>query len=140
MPTLNPDKNLFSVAPVGTVVIIGRSGTLKAGLTRENALNLIAWLILSTDAKPVEIAAMLRDACTPTPPVVGKTQSLPPPAVEKQLSPPVQVPPAGTVVKEFIGDIDDEEAAALAQIKPVPSPKPEPARSDNTLEVWGAVK
>lgn len=136
MPTLNPDKNLYSVAPVGNVIIIGRQGTLKAGLTRENVLNLVTWLILSTDAKPEEIAAMMRDACMPTIPIVGKPQN--PPAVEKQLSPPVVVPPAAGNVQAFIGDIDSEEAAALAAVKPTVSVvRTQPTDTETTIEAWG---
>lgn len=96
---LNPDRNHYSVAPVGNNIIIGRVALLKGGLSRENALNLIGWLVLATNAKPEDIKRVLSEASTP----IGKQV---PPAVE---TPKVLVPPVAT----FIGSIDAEEQAAI---------------------------
>jgi len=103
---LNPDRNLYSVAPVGQVVIIGRNNALKGGLSRENALNLIGWLILATNAKPEDITRVLLDASKP----VGAQA----PKVE---APKVSVPP----VAAFIGEIDPEEQAAIDAVKQPPA-------------------
>lgn len=113
---LNPDRNHYSVAPVGGNIIIGRVALLKGGLSRENALNLIGWLVLATNAKPDDIARVLAEASTP----IGKAV---PPAVEP---PKVLVPP----VAAFIGSIDAEEQAAIneaAQAVNAPQPQVPPA-------------
>lgn len=110
---LNPDRNHFSVAPVGNNIIIGRVALLKGGLSRENALNLIGWLVLATNAKPDDITRVLSEASTP----IGK-QVLPP-AVEP---PKVLVPP----VAAFMGSIDAEEQAALDEaVQAVNAPQPQ---------------
>lgn len=116
----NPDKNLFSVAPVGQIVIIGRSVALRGGLSREYALNLATWLLIAANATPEEVKQGIQDAMisTPTPksrPVVGlatvrTVPTLPPPRAEKpeEVSPEV----AGQVTP-FIGQIDPEEAEGI---------------------------
>lgn len=103
---LNPDNNLYSVAPVGNVIVIGRQAALKGGITRESALNLLTWLILSTNAKPEEIAAGIAAAIKPTTAVKPTA-----PAVPK-----IQVPVAGQNVAAFIGEVDPEEQAALDEV------------------------
>jgi hypothetical protein len=103
---LNPDNNLYSVAPVGNVIVIGRQASLKGGLTRDSALNLLTWLILSTNAKPEEIAAGIAAAIKPTTPVKPTVTVLP----------KIQVPVAGQNVAAFIGEIDPEEQAALDEV------------------------
>jgi len=114
---LNPDRNHYSVAPVGNNIIIARVALLKGGLSRENALNLIAWLVLATNANPDEIARVLLDASKP----VGNQ-----PAVE---APKVLVPP----VTAFIGSIDAEEQTALDEAnKPQPQTVPAVAASPKT--------
>lgn len=127
---LNPDKNLYSVGPVGGVVIIARASALKGGMTRDKAMNLIAWLVVATGATPKEIAAELRAANMPTvpvaptvavapvaPPVVAAPVIVAPVAVAPVPGPatPLPIPPkVEEAVKPFIGDVDKEEAAALA--------------------------
>lgn len=101
---LNPDRNHFSVAPVGNSIIIGRAGLLKGGLSRENALNLIGWLVLATNAKPEDIKRVLADASKPT-----KAPQAQPAAEASEVT---KVPPAVTA---FIGSIDPEEKAALQE-------------------------
>jgi len=64
---LQPDRNLYSVAPVGGNIIIGRHIALKGGISREGAINLIAWLCIGTNAKPEDIAAEIRRASEPIP-------------------------------------------------------------------------
>jgi hypothetical protein len=113
---LNPDRNHYSVAPVGNNIIIGRVALLKGGLSRENALNLVGWLVLATNAKPDDIARVLSEASTP----IGK--QILPSAVE---TPKVLVPP----VASFIGSIDPEEQAAIneaAQAVNAPQPQVPP--------------
>lgn len=100
---LNPDKNLYSVAPVGGNIIIGRHIALRGGLSREQALNLLTWLIISTNSSPTEIASLLKDANTAN--SVARAGGVPRP------------PQMGHVdvdnVKQFIGTIDPEEQAAI---------------------------
>lgn len=103
---LNPDNNLYSVAPVGNVIVIGRQAALKGGITRDSALNLLTWLILSTNAKPEEIAAGIAAAIKPTTPVKPTVTVLP----------KIQVPVAGQNVAAFIGEVDPEEQAALDEV------------------------
>lgn len=130
----NPDKNLFSVAPVGQIIIIGRSTSLRGGLSREYALNLATWLLISAGATPEEVRAGIQDAMTGKPADVGKShkalvgaqrtipQAPPPKALAAE---PAEVSPmvAGQVAP-FIGDVDKEEAegikAALPEMPTVP--------------------
>jgi hypothetical protein len=117
----NPDKNLFSVAPVGQIVIIGRSMVLRGGLTREQALNLLTWLIIGTSATPEEIAASVQDSMVGTPnlmrnrPTVASTQramqSPPPKAPVAQAS--EVAPEVSGQVTPYIGPIDAEEAEGI---------------------------
>lgn len=132
----NPDKNLFSVAPVGQIVIIGRSITLRGGLSREHALNLATWLLISANATPEEVKAGIQDAMTPNAVnltgrrVVGLVpqRTVPQP-------PPPQAPKAQEVAPEvagqvapFIGEIDPEEAEGIeAATTPQTGPKAPPA-------------
>lgn len=149
----NPDKNLFSVAPVGHIVIIGRSISLRGGLSREHALNLATWLLISTGATPEEVKASIQDAMTGTPysgkthkTVTGAQRTVPQPAPPK--APPAQtsdVPPeVSGQVTPFIGDIDREEAEAIqAATKPptVPTvgalPKVKPIDPNDVANAWG---
>lgn len=103
---LNPDNNLYSVAPVGNVVIIGRQVALKGGITRDNAINLLTWLILSTNATPEEISSAISAALKPTAQIKPTVTVLP----------KVQVPLAGQNVAAFIGTVDAEEQAALDEV------------------------
>jgi hypothetical protein len=143
---LNPDKNLFSVAPVGSVVIIGRSMVLRGGLTREHALNLATWLLISANATPAEVKANIADAMTETPNLlrnlktnlktVTNARTVPQPAPPK--APPALAsevdPEVSGQVTPFIGTIDAEEAesiqAALVQPgRPDKAPQQAPAAS-----------
>ncbi len=99
---LNTEKNLYSVAPVGHVIVIGRSVALRGGLTREQALNLLSWLIIATGAKPEEIGAIVADASS-----TGKSVK-PALAVMPQVKAPETNDP-----KQFMGEIDKEEQAAI---------------------------
>lgn len=104
---LNPDKNLYSVAPVDSFVIIGRIAALKGRIERPKALNLLAWLMIATNATTEEIRAELKDA---------KTPCLRAPAVESVPAPSnvVAIPQSvQEAVKPFIGDLDSEEVEAL---------------------------
>lgn len=147
--TLNPNHNLFSVAPVGHIIVIGRAGSLKGGLERDRAMNLLGWLVIATGATPSEIrdvikAAHVQPAPVPVAPAGVAVQPrvmAPPPIVRPTPGPgaqPVYAPPkpapvtptvaapiaigaplasvpaAGGVVP-FMGDVDAEEAAALAE-------------------------
>ena len=100
---LNPDKNLYSVAPVGGNIIVGRFNTLKASMTRDQAMNLLTWLIISTKTNPKEIAEVMAEVCTPNMP------SRPKPVVVPKPPEPVNL----GEVETFIGNIDPEEQAAL---------------------------
>lgn len=133
----NPDKNLFSVAPVGQIVIIGRSTSLRGGLTREYALNLATWLLIAANATPEEVKAGIQDAMTPNAlnltgrrvvglPTARTVPQPPPPQAPKQAA---EVPPevAGQVTP-FIGQIDPEEADGIAAaLPPQTGPKAPPA-------------
>ena len=149
----NPDKNLFSVAPVGNIVIIGRAVSLRGGITREYALNLATWLLISAKVSPAELRASIQDAMTGTPnagttrktmPAQGRTvpQPPPPPAPPAKASDvPAEV--AGQVAP-FIGEIDPEEAAALAEAKPTETtvnPKTDTkipvVNPDDVANAWG---
>lgn len=117
MPPLNPDRNHFSVAPVGNVIIIGRHTALKGGLSRESALNLLGWLVIATGASPQEIKLQIALAQTPT----GAT----PPVI--RAVPPMPTAPQTVQAAEletFVGQVDDEEKAALdsAGVQIAPSP------------------
>jgi hypothetical protein len=105
---LNPDKNLYSVAPIGNVIVIGRQISLRGGLVRDQALNLLSCLIIATNASPDEIGACIGDICT-----TGKT--LP-------RSPTLPVNP----VAAFIGEIDPEEQAAIDSIVQQPQAATQP--------------
>ena len=128
----NPDKNLFSVAPVGQIVIIGRSMVLRGGLSREHAMNLATWLLIASNATPEEVQAGIQDAMTPNAVnltgrrVVGlptaRTVKQPP---QPQAPKPVAVAPevAGQFTP-FIGEIDPEEAEGIqAATTPQTGPK-----------------
>lgn len=67
---LNPVWNQFNVAPVGPIIMVGHKRALSGGITRESALNLIAWLSIACEATPEEIAAEIAKAHTPTPAMV----------------------------------------------------------------------
>lgn len=120
---LNPDKNLYSVAPVGNAIIIGRQIALKGGITRDSALNLIAWLVIATNAKPEEIARGIQDANEPTIRGVSAISVAPvlsvavPTDAQTTIVPTapavsgVEVPP---VVAEFMGAVSEEEKKALS--------------------------
>lgn len=114
---LNPDNNLYSVAPVGHVIVIGRQAALKGGITRDSAVNLLAWLILSTNAKPDEIGAAIAKAFKPTAPAAA-----PPAAIVSRFQVPANVAPspplpvAGQNVAAFIGEVDPEEQQALDEV------------------------
>jgi hypothetical protein len=139
---LNPNHNLFSVAPVGNVVVIGRHMAVKT-LERPRAMNLLAWLVIATGAKPEEVAALIREANTapaapvvmspppimrPTPgPGAQPARSLPAPAAAAPVpatvpeappnapgSPPLR-PDVAAAATPFVGTIDAEEKAALAE-------------------------
>lgn len=158
---LNPDKNLFSVAPVGQIVIIGRSVALRGGLSREYALNLATWLLIAANAKPEEIKASIADAMTPTKVnltgrrVVGlpTARTVPQPPPPKAPAVPAEVPAevAGQVTP-FIGEIDAEEGEAIqAATTPQTGPKAPTAQAatsggpkiavvdtDSLASAWGA--
>jgi hypothetical protein len=139
---LNPDKNLFSVAPVGSIVIIGRSMGLRGGLTREHALNLATWLLISANATPAEVKASIADAMTGTPNLLrnlktvtnGRTVPQPPPPKAPPALASEVAPEVSGQVTPFIGTIDAEEAegiqAALVQPgRPDKAPQQAPAES-----------
>jgi hypothetical protein len=104
---LNPDKNLYSVAPVGPTVIIGRISAVKGGIERKRAINLLAWLMIATNATGEEIRAELKDAKTATgqAPAAGTLEP-----TANLVSIPQSTQEA---VRPFIGDIDGEESEAL---------------------------
>lgn len=144
---LNPDKNLFSVAPVGHIVIIGRNGALKGGLSRKQAINLLAWLTISTGASPDEIAAEIEDAnnltvMSPAPRLPKK--EVPRPAIAATIRP--GQPPVENV-QAFIGEIDSEEQAAIdaamtgetkrTALAVDKAPKVEPVDIDKLKKSWG---
>lgn len=152
MPQFNPDKNLYSVAPVGQIVIIGRSMVLRGGMTRAQALNLATWLIIAADAGPEQLAASIAD-CT-----VGSTKGpghavMPlPPRTAPQPAPPKAteaVPVAPEVagqVTPFIGELDAEEKeaiqAAVTQVQSQgqrPSPKVPVIDAEEFGAKWGGL-
>jgi hypothetical protein len=112
---LNPDKNLYSVAPVGHIVIIGRSLSLRGGMSREQAINLLTWLIISTSATPEEIKAGLDDAMT------GTVR----PGQRNAVNVPKAVARVAAEVAPFVGTLDPDEVAAIdaaVQAQPVAQP------------------
>lgn len=111
--SLNPDRNLYSVAPVGNVIVIGRNMALRGGLTRENAINLIAWLAIATNAKPEEISAEIRSASTSIPKAEPKAAVARPPAAALHVANPAEV--ASRKAEPFIESVDNEEVAAIAE-------------------------
>ena len=153
MPDFNPDKNLFSVAPIGSIVVIGRSNALKGGITRDYAINLLGWLVIATGATPEEISACLTDAVTKTP------QGLTPRCTIPQVAPSINPKTATSVAPEvvgqvsrFIGEIDVEEAEAIKaampqagkpvirqQVPPPPSIQVKPV-SPETLSPWKGLR
>jgi hypothetical protein len=102
--SLNPDKNLYSVAPVGPNIIIGRQMCLKGGLDRKRAINLLAWLMIATKATGAEIRAELKDATTAT----GQAPAVEGPTNVVGISSATQ-----EAVRPFIGSVDAEEQEAL---------------------------
>src|SRR5512137_1626594 len=117
----NPDKNLFSVAPVGQIVIIGRSMVLRGGLSREHAMNLATWLLIAANATPEEVKAGIQDAMTPNAVYLmgrrvtglpARTVPQPPPPQTPRQPQPVAPEVAGQVAP-FIGEIDPEEAEGI---------------------------
>lgn len=105
--SLNPDKNLYSVAPVGQTIIIGRQMCLKGGLERKRAINLLAWLMIATKATGEEIRAELKDA---TLPIVSPSEPIESPSNVVGISSSVQ-----EAVKPYIGNLDAEEQEALLE-------------------------
>ena len=102
---LNPEKNHYSVAPVESFVIIGRIAALKGRIERGNAINLLAWLMIATNATTDEIRAELKAA---------KQPSAQAPAPIEAPSNVVAIPQSvQQAVAPFIGSIDSEEAEAL---------------------------
>jgi len=98
---LNPDMNLFSVAPIGHIIMIGRANALKGGLSREYAINLLTWLTIATGANPEEICEEIAKACTETAGVTVRS-----PAVRNLNGAPKEA-------IAYIGDIDAEEKEAI---------------------------
>ena len=84
--------------------MIGRHGPLRGGLSRENAINLLTWLVIATKATDEEIAAELKEA-------------LKMPPVAPQRAPVVSLPPRvqATIeeLKTYVGDLDSEEKASV---------------------------
>lgn len=64
MKQFDPQMNLYSVAPIGENVYIGRNAVLRGGLARKSALNLAVWLIVATGATPEEIRRLLASYTT----------------------------------------------------------------------------
>lgn len=147
MPQFNPDKNLFSVAPIGQIVIIGRAITLRGGMTREHALNLATWLIIASDSTPDQIAASIADAMVPTPskgqghptmPMPGRTvPQAPPPRAVLNTASPVAPEVAGQVTP-FIGTLDGEETEAIVSAVQSQGQKPGPKVPVIDAEEFGA--
>lgn len=59
---LDPNHNLFSVAPIGPNIMIARSAALKGAIARDRALNLIGWLVIATGATRKEILDVIKAA------------------------------------------------------------------------------
>lgn len=68
---LNPHWNRYNVAPVNGIIIIGHRRAMHSGLTRENAINLLAWLTIATEATAEEIAREMEQAMQDTPAAVS---------------------------------------------------------------------
>lgn len=122
MPQFNPDKNLYSVAPVGQVVIIGRSMVLRGGMTRAQALNLATWLVIAAEATPDQLVASIRDCMVASPargpghavmPLPARTAPQPPPPRATPAEAQPVAPEVAGQVTPFIGEIDAEEKAAI---------------------------
>lgn len=122
MAHFNPDKNLYSVAPVGQIVIIGRSMVLRGGMTREQALNLATWLIIAADATPDQVAAGIADCMVDTlrkgagktvMPLPARTAPQPAPPLAKPQEAQAVAPEVSGQVTPFIGDLDAEEKEAV---------------------------
>lgn len=129
---LNPDRNLYSVGDIGPNIVIARSIALRGGLTRENCLNLTAWLIIAGRFTPEELRAEIAKASQPIPkapqlsPTLAKAPSalpgpaIPPPGPQAPAAPPapaVAPPIAPEVLAQVaptMGELDPEEAAAVA--------------------------
>lgn len=150
---LNPDRNLYSVAPVGNAIVIGRVMALKGGLDRERVVNLIAWLTIATGAKPGEIAAEIAKAQTAVPqakpvaiaemPMVMSGPARLPEFKPKEGAAHLAIPSeiAGKVTP-FIGRIDPEEKAAIdAAVQEVGERlrETEPIDADKLADFWAKV-
>jgi hypothetical protein len=70
---LNPNWNQYNVAPIGDIIVVGHARALKGGITREAAINLIAWLSIAANAGPEEIADEIDKAHTETPELIHPT-------------------------------------------------------------------
>lgn len=70
---LNPNWNQYNVAPIGDIIVVGHARALKGGITREAAINLIAWLSIAANADPDEIADEIDKAHTETPELIHPT-------------------------------------------------------------------
>lgn len=123
---LDPNHNLFSVAPVGNSVVIGRHSALKAGLERDRVLNLIGWLVIASGAKPEEIHAVIAVA-NAAKEVQGPKQGEETKDVVAPRSAASVV--AGEAARPFIGDVDPQEKAAIDAAV---------AKAKNDLETMGA--
>jgi hypothetical protein len=75
---LNPIWNTYAVAPVGANIVIGHKRALHSGISRESAINLIAWLTIAAQATPEEIAAELAKANSATPHALPPGQRIAP--------------------------------------------------------------
>lgn len=148
----NPDKNLFSVAPVGGIIIVGHSMALRGGLTRERALNLATWLLIATNATPKDIKEGIAEAMTPTGTAkpVGGRAPVPKEILDKiaaKLGKKLEdaataegAPnPLESQVAPFIGSVDAEEAASIADAVPSVSATPttQAVIPDDVAKAWG---
>jgi hypothetical protein len=127
---LDPSKNLYNVAPVGGIVVIGRSASLKTGLTHEQVLNLVAWLVLSGQVSRQELESELSRAVSPTfiDPIVdqvslmrdGESEAI---GREVEASPavPVEPPPSAqpAIKRMFVTMAKDGTATVTTQQPPI---------------------
>lgn len=155
MPQFNPDKNLYSVAPVGQIVIIGRSMVLRGGMTREQALNLATWLIIAADATPDQVAASIAGSMVGSAPkgpgkavmpLQPRTAPQPAPPRANPLEAQAVAPEVSGQVTPFIGTIDAEEAeaidAAVVQVQSQgqkPGPKIPVIDAEEFGQKWGGL-
>jgi hypothetical protein len=101
---LNPTWNQFNVAPVGPIIMVGHKRALSGGITRESAINLIAWLTIACEATPDEVAAEIEKAHTETPQLSAAQPTQVMPQQGRQAPPPMmpqQAPrpaPGGSVM------------------------------------------